>query len=125
MLLVPKIWQEESYLLLEISFLLAEGHRWQKYGFLFGKRLFLEGNRRGSGEKRQKDVGENEKKTRKVWWLKQEFVLLHRNTGKCCTVSSHQILQGLTAAKVDGCSDAIQRAYPPASLAQLARARDL
>ena len=25
MLLVPKIWQEESYLLLEISFLLAEG----------------------------------------------------------------------------------------------------
>ena len=33
MLLVPKIWQEESYLLLEISFLLAEGHRWQKEGF--------------------------------------------------------------------------------------------
>lgn len=32
MLLVPKIWQEESYLLLEISFLLAEGHRWQKEG---------------------------------------------------------------------------------------------
>ena len=31
-LLVPKIWQEESYLLLEISFLLAEGHRWQEYG---------------------------------------------------------------------------------------------
>ena len=57
MLLVPKIWQEESYLLLEISFLLAEGHRWQKEGlFLVGKSLFLEGNRRGSGEKRQKDV---------------------------------------------------------------------
>ena len=34
MLLVPKIWQEESYLLLEISFLLAEGHRWQKEGSL-------------------------------------------------------------------------------------------
>ena len=48
-LLVPKIWQEESCLFLEISFLLAEGHRWQKYGFLFGKRLFLEGNRLGSG----------------------------------------------------------------------------
>lgn len=49
-LLVPKIWQEESYLLLEISFLLAEGHRWQKEGlFLVGKCLFLEGNRRGSG----------------------------------------------------------------------------
>ena len=126
MLLVPKIWQEESCLLLEISFLLAEGHRWQKEGlFLVGKCLFLEGNRRGSGEKRQKDVAKTKKKTRKVWWLKQEFVLLHRNTGKCCTVSSHQILQGLTAAKVDGCSDAIQRAYPPASLAQLARARDL
>ena len=36
MLLVPKIWQEESYLLLEISFLLAEGRRWQKYGLFFG-----------------------------------------------------------------------------------------
>ena len=49
MLLVPKIWQEESCLLLEISFLLAEGHRWQKEGlFLVGKSLFLEGNRRGS-----------------------------------------------------------------------------
>ena len=127
MLLVPIIWQEESNLLLDISFLLAEkkSSLAEIRLFLFGKRLFLEGNRRGSGEKRQKDVGENEKKTRKVWWLKQEFVLLHRNTGKCCTVSSHQILQGLTAAKVDGCSDAIQRAYPPASLAQLARARDL
>ena len=55
MLLVPKIWQEESYLLLEISFLLAEGHRWQKEGlFLVGKSLFLEGNRRGSGEKRRR-----------------------------------------------------------------------
>ena len=45
--------------------------------------------------------------------------------GKCCTASSLQILQGLTAAKVVGCSGAIQLAYPPASLAQLARARDL
>lgn len=62
-LLVPKIWQEESYLLLEISFLLAEGHRWQKEGlFLVGKRLFLEGNRRGSGEKRQKDVAKTKKR---------------------------------------------------------------
>ena len=32
MLLVPKIWQEESCLLLEISFLLGEGRRWQEYG---------------------------------------------------------------------------------------------
>lgn len=63
MLLVPKIWQEESYLLLEISFLLAEGHRWQKEGlFLVGKSLFLEGNRRGRGEKRQKDVAKTKKR---------------------------------------------------------------
>ncbi len=33
--------------------------------------------------------------------------------------------QGLTAARVEGCSGAMQRAYPSASLAQLARARDL
>ena len=40
-LLVPKIWQEESCLLLEISFLLAEGHRWQKEGlFLVEKGCF-------------------------------------------------------------------------------------
>ena len=39
MLLVPKIWQEESYLLLEISFLLAEGHRWQKYGMFWLKKV--------------------------------------------------------------------------------------
>ena len=32
MFLVPKIQQEESCLLLEISFLLAEGRRWQKEG---------------------------------------------------------------------------------------------
>ena len=40
-LLVPKIWQEESCLLLEISFLLGEGRRWQKYGmFLVEKGCF-------------------------------------------------------------------------------------
>lgn len=62
-LLVPKIWQEESYLLLEINFLLGEGRRWQEYGlFLVRKRLFLEGNRRGSGEKRQKDVAKTKKR---------------------------------------------------------------
>ncbi len=33
--------------------------------------------------------------------------------------------QGLTAARVAGCSDAMKFAYPFASLAQLARARDL
>ena len=51
--------------------------------------------------------------------------LCSRKTGKSCTVSSLRILQGLTAAKVVGCSGAMQVAYPPASLAQLARARDL
>ncbi len=45
--------------------------------------------------------------------------------GKSCTASSLSILQGLTAAKAAGCSGAMQIAYPPASLAQLARARDL
>ena len=45
--------------------------------------------------------------------------------GQSCTASSLGILQGLTAAKVLGCSGAIQIAGPPASLAQLARARDL
>ena len=40
-LLLPKIWQEESYLLLEISFLLGEGRRWQEYGlFLVEKGCF-------------------------------------------------------------------------------------
>lgn len=64
MLLVPKIWQEESYLLLEISFLLAEkkSSLAEIRLFLFGKRLFLEGNRRGSGEKRQKDVAKTKKR---------------------------------------------------------------
>lgn len=63
MLLVPKIWQEESCLFLETNFLLAEGRRWQEYGlFLVEKRLFLEGNRRGSGEKRQKDVAKTKKR---------------------------------------------------------------
>ncbi len=33
--------------------------------------------------------------------------------------------QGLTAARVDGCSGAMQVAYPPADVAQLARAADL
>lgn len=62
-LLVPKIWQEESSLLLEISFLLGEGCLWQEYGlFLVRKRLFLEENRRGSGEKRQKDVAKTKKR---------------------------------------------------------------
>ena len=36
-----------------------------------------------------------------------------------------ELPQGLTAARVLGCSGAMQIAYPPASLAQLARARDL
>ena len=45
--------------------------------------------------------------------------------GKCHTASSFRILQGLIAAKVVSCSGAMWRAFPPASLAQLARARDL
>ena len=36
-----------------------------------------------------------------------------------------ELPQGLIAARVVGCSGAIQGAYPLASLAQLARARDL
>ena len=47
------------------------------------------------------------------------------NMGKSHTASSLRILQGLIAAKVVGCSGAIWQACPPASLAQLARARDL
>ena len=47
------------------------------------------------------------------------------NMGKSCTASSLRILQDGNVAKVVGCSGAIQTAYPPASLAQLARARDL
>ena len=45
--------------------------------------------------------------------------------GKSCTTSSLGILQDGNVAKVLGCSGAIQTACPPASLAQLARARDL
>ena len=45
--------------------------------------------------------------------------------GKSCTASSLGILQDGNVAKVLGCSGAIQTACPPASLAQLARARDL
>ena len=40
------------------------------------------------------------------------FITLQRKTksymGKCCTASSLRILQGLTAAKVVGCSGAMQ-----------------
>lgn len=36
-----------------------------------------------------------------------------------------ELLQGLTTAKVGGRSGAIQIAYPPANVAQLARAADL
>ena len=49
----------------------------------------------------------------------------YRNTGMSCTASSLGIPQGLTAARVLGRSGAMQTAFPPASLAQLARARDL
>lgn len=49
----------------------------------------------------------------KIWCFQKNVILLHSKTGKCCTASSLQILQGLTAAKVVGCSGAMQRAYPP------------
>ncbi len=45
--------------------------------------------------------------------------------GKSRTASSLRILQDGNVAKVVGCSGAIRVACPPASLAQLARARDL
>ena len=45
--------------------------------------------------------------------------------GKSLTVSSLGIPQDGNVARVLGCSDAIRIACPPASLAQLARARDL
>ena len=53
------------------------------------------------------------------------FASAYENMGKSYTVSSLRILQDGNVAKVVGCSGAIQVAYPPASLAQLARARDL
>ena len=46
-------------------------------------------------------------------------------TGKSPTVSSLGIPQDGNVARVLGCSGAIGIACPPASLAQLARARDL
>ena len=48
-----------------------------------------------------------------------------QKTGKSCTACSLGIPQGLIAARGLGCSGAMQVAFPPASLAQLARARDL
>ena len=51
--------------------------------------------------------------------------LCTRKMGKSRTACSLGIPQGLTAARVLGCSGAMRSAFPPASLAQLARARDL
>ena len=45
--------------------------------------------------------------------------------GQSCTASSLGIPQDGNIARVLGCSGAMQTACPPASLAQLARARDL
>ena len=53
------------------------------------------------------------------------FAPANKKTGKSCTASSLRILQDGNVAKVVGCSGAMQVACPPASLAQLARARDL
>ena len=63
MLLVPKIWQEESYLLLEISFLLAEGRRWQEYGLFLVEIVCFQKETGGEViEKRQKDVAKTKKR---------------------------------------------------------------
>ena len=53
------------------------------------------------------------------------FAPANKKTGKSCTASSLRILQDGNVAKVVGCSGAMRVACPPASLAQLARARDL
>ena len=50
---------------------------------------------------------------------------ISKNMSESCTASSLGIPQGGNAARVLGCSGAIQSARSPASLAQLARARDL
>ena len=63
MLLVPKIWQEESYLLLEISFLLAEGHRWQKEGLFLVEIVCSQKETGGEVlEKRQNEVTKTKKR---------------------------------------------------------------
>ena len=59
-----------------------------------------------------------------------EILQIARKAVLLCRVSPARpapvkLPQGLTAARVDGCSGAMQGAYPLASLAQLARARDL
>ena len=62
MLLVPKIWQEEN-LLLEISFFLGEGRRWQEYGlFLVEKGCFQKKTGGEVVEKRQKEVPKTKKR---------------------------------------------------------------
>ncbi len=61
-------------------------------------------------------------------FLNSQFKVLPlqpQNMGKSRTASSLRILQDGNVAKVVGCSGAIRVACPPASLAQLARARDL
>ena len=65
--------------------------------------------------------------------LKNILQIICRLTKKqyfCARVSPTRLApfelpQGLIAARVGGCSSAMQGAYPIASLAQLARARDL
>ena len=60
-----------------------------------------------------------------IWNKKHYLCIRLTKMGKSCTASSLRILQDGNVAKVVGCSGAIQVACPPASLAQLARARDL
>ncbi len=72
-----------------------------------------------------REIFVRKKKSAKICVFRQIYLPLHRKTGKSCTACSLRIPQGLTAARVVGCSGAMQIAFPPASLAQLARARDL
>ena len=68
----------------------------------------------------------------KIWQCSIKALTLHSlferkpfNTGQSPTASSLRIPQDGNIARVLGCSGAIGIAGPPASLAQLARARDL
>ena len=70
-------------------------------------------------------IREGKKISSKFVFSANIIYLCTRKTGKSCTACSLRIPQGLTAARVVGCSGAMQIAFPPASLAQLARARDL
>ena len=69
---------------------------------------------------------DHDKKMKEIFVRVNEmYYLCTAKMGKSFTACSLGIPQGLIAARVLGCSGAMQVAFPPASLAQLARARDL